>query len=491
MGPLAVRMLLPRVLLVLLALAGPGLSSLTVVQAQSALPNIIVIVTDDQDVRSLEQMPNVQQQLVQKGASFSNFLVSTPGCCPSRASILRGQYSHNHGVLFSDGPNGGYDTFHALGHEESTLATWLQSVGYRTALIGKYLNGYGETGGPTPVPPGWRRWYATTSLKYFDYDLVENGRLVHYGSDPSDYLTDVLTDKAREFVRESAERRTPFFLYLNPRAPHGPTTPAPRHAGLFEGVKIPRTASFNEEDVRDKPTYVRQSRELSRDEIRQLDAQYRDRLRTLQAVDEMVLKLVRTLKDTGTLGTTYIFFTSDNGYLLGEHRRAEKGMPYEEAIRTPLLVRGPGVPVGTVQGLASNIDLAPTIAELTGVTVPTFVDGRSLVPLLGQAGTPWRRAVLVEAFGRDERFGVLEIGDEPNNPPFRALRLQDRVYIEYPDTGEREMYDLRTDPLQLQNLAADPAFAAETDRLHAWLGALTSCVGVQCRGREEAPPSGP
>jgi arylsulfatase A-like enzyme len=272
----------------------------------------------------------------------------------------------------------------------------LQEAGYRTALVGKYLNGYGEAETTTRVPPGWDQWFASTSVKYFDYDLVENGRLVHYGNDPRDYLTDVLSDRAREFVRRSAEKNQSFFLYLTPRAPHGPATPAPRHKDLFDGEKIPRSTSFNEEDVSDKPSYVRQTPLLNRDQIRELDGRYRDRLRTLQAVDELVDKLVRTLRDTGELDTTYIFFTSDNGFLLGEHRRDEKGMPYEEAIRVPLLVRGPGVPVGTVRNLASNIDLASTIAELAGVTVPDFVDGRSLVSLLqGQAISGWRQAVLV------------------------------------------------------------------------------------------------
>ena len=427
---------------------------------------------------------------MQKGASFSNFFVSTPGCCPSRASILRGQYTHNHGVLFSSGPDGGEQTFRALDREDSTLATWLDGAGYRTALVGKYLNGHGEDETTTRVPPGWDQWFASTSLKYFDYDLVENGRLVHYGNDRSDHLTDVLADKAHDFVRRSAERDVPFFLYLNPRAPHGPATPAPRHEDLFDGAKIPRTASFNEDDVSDKPAYVRLSPVLSRDEIRQLDALYRDRLRTLQAVDEMVDKLVRTLRDTGELDNTYIFFTSDNGFLLGEHRRAEKGMPYEEAIRVPLLVRGPGAPVDTVDHLASNIDLAPTIAELAGATAPNFVDGRSLVPLLEcEDPATWRQAVLVRAFGRDE-LAALEIGNEPSNPPFQALRLDGRVYIEYPRTGERELYHLRIDALQLRNLAGEPAYEDEIEGLHDWLMALLSCAGKECREAEDGPPPG-
>jgi N-acetylglucosamine-6-sulfatase len=477
-----------RVLLLLAILLEFWPASATAPAQTSRKPNIILIVTDDQDSRSLEQMPTVLELLAQQGTSFANFLVSTPGCCPSRSSILRGQYTHNHGVLFSDGPDGGYETFQVLGREESTLATWLQDAGYRTALVGKYLNGYGEDNGITRVPPGWSRWYATTSLKYFDYDLVENGRRVHYGSRSRDYLTTVLSDKASEFVRESANRGRPFFLYLNPRAPHGPATAPPHQEGLFDGVTTPRSASFNEVDVSDKPAYVRQSSQLSRREIYELDALYRNRLRTLAAVDKMVLKLVRTLQSTGTLENTYIFFTSDNGFLLGEHRRTEKGMPYEEAIRVPLIVRGPGVHVGTTPALASNIDLAPTIAELTDATVPEFVDGRSLVPLLeGETVPTWRQAVLVAAFGRDESFTLRDNEGKLRNPPFRALRLQDWVYIDYPTTHERELYDLRSDPYQLQNLAEDSAYEAEVSRLHKWLEALAACAGSECVQLENEP----
>jgi arylsulfatase A-like enzyme len=231
-----------------------------------------------------------------------------------------------------------------------------------------------------------------------------------------------------------------------------------------------------------------------------LDELYRDRLRTLQAVDEMVGDLVQTLRETGALDDTYVFFTSDNGYLLGEHRRADKGMPYEEAIRVPLLARGPGVPAGAVERRpASNIDLAPTFAELAGATPPGFVDGRSLVPLLrGDQATSWRQAVLVEHRDSDEgaggagvaAAGIGGIGDEPRNPPFAALRLADRVYVEYA-TGERELYDLAADPLQLENLANDPARADEVAGDHAWLDSLRGCAAQSCRDAEDAPPHGP
>jgi arylsulfatase A-like enzyme len=253
---------------------------------------------------------------------------------------------------------------------------------------------------------------------------------------------------------------------------------------------VPRTPAFNEEDVSDKPRYVRESRRLGAKQIRRLDELYRKRIRTLQAVDDMVADLVQTLRATGTFDNTYVFFVSDNGYLLGEHRRADKALPYEEAIRVPLLVRGPGVPARVEPRLASNIDLAPTIAELAGVEVPSFVDGRSLVPLLrNEASPPWREAVAIERAGRDEvDAAVADIGTKPNNPPFRGLRTMDRVYVEYPRSSEQELYDLAADPAQLQNRAGDPDRANELDDLQAWSEALRSCAGASCREVEDRPP---
>lgn len=459
--------------------------------AAAVPPNIVLIVTDDQDFRSLQEMPNVRKLLTQEGTTFPNFIFSTPGCCPSRASILRGQYTHNHGVLRSKGPNGGFATFYNLGREESTVATWLKHQGYRTALVGKYLNGYPEGVDAGYVPPGWTEWQAPLQEHYFGYDFNDNGTIVRYGHRPEDYLTDVLSQKAQDFVRRSAKAGKPFFLHLTPRAPHGPAIPAPRHAEAFPNATAPRVPSFNEEDVSDKPAYVHDAPPFTDDEIDQIDALYRDRLRTLLAVDEMVADLIATLEATNTLGNTYVFFTTDNGYLVGEHRVAEKGLPYEESIRMPLLVRGPGVRAGAVEDrLVSNIDLAPTFAALAGTRTPRFVDGRSLVPLLrGEPPGSWRQAVLVAAFGRDEEVSVAgQIGTKARVPAFRALRAVDRLYVEYA-TDERELYDLANDPYQLDNLAAG-ADPAELDRLSAWLTELKTCARAGCRAAEDEPPGG-
>jgi arylsulfatase A-like enzyme len=442
-------------------------------------PNIILIVTDDQEVSSLTSMPNVQSLLQAQGTTFSRFFVSMAACCPSRASILRGQYAHNHGVLSNVGEQGGFKQFYDSGREDSTIATWLQSADYRTALLGKYLNEYPEGAASSYVPPGWDEW--SSSRGYFDYQMVEDGEVRSYGKSPEDYSTDVLSRKATDFVRRSAAENRPFFLYLAPFAPHaaepeqgGQTLsqpiPAPRHAEAFADARAPRPPSFDEADVTDKPYGIRNLPRLTPNQIAQIDELYRQRLRTLLAVDEMVASLIDALRETRTLEHTYVIFTSDNGHFLGEHRRPDgKGLPYEEAIRVPFVVRGPGVTAARVEDrLALNVDLAPTLAELAGVDVPDFVDGRSLAPLLlGEPPNSWRRSFLVEG----------------QNLRFLGLRSEDLLYVEY-RSGERELYDLRSDPYQLESLAlvSDPAALA---KLSAQLASIASCAAATCRAAEE------
>ena len=484
------------------ALAGIGATA----QAAPTVPaakrlNIVLILTDDLDARSVETLPNVASLLRDQGTSFANAFVTTPLCCPSRASILRGQYAHNTGVLTNVGETGGFATFRRLGREESTVATWLDDAGYRTALFGKYLNGYPKGAGRTHVPPGWDEWAGLTETGldfYIDYELNENGRLVSYGGEPDDYLTDVLSAKATDFVERMAETDQPFFLYLAPYAPHSPATPASRHEEALADLTAPRPPSFNETDVSDKPAWVRDHPELDPEQIARVDERYRKRLRSLLAVDEMVAGLVKTLEATGTLDNTYMFFTSDNGFHLGEHRLPlGKQSPYDEAVRVPLIVRGPGVPAGgSVEALALNIDLAPTFAALAGVAAPDFVDGRSLAPLIrGEDLEQWRRGFLVELFGVErgrERGASREAAGAENGsdidpahlPPYRALRTADLLFVEY-DDGERELYDRRMDPYELENLAAtaDPSVLAD---LASRLADLRECAADGCRVAEDA-----
>ncbi len=446
-------------------------------------PNILLIVLDDMRADDLAMMPAVQELLVAQGTSFTNFFATAPSCAPARASILRGQYPHNHGVLRGKGEVGGFARFYALGHEQSTVATWLQAGGYRTALIGKYLNGYRADAFPaglpaTYVPPGWDEWAGVTLEPYLHLEINENGQLIRY---EMAYATDVLAAKAIDVMAQMTQTAEPFFLFLAPRAPHGPPVAAVRHNAAFATATVPRSPSFNEADVSDKPAWVQAIPALDEEHVAYLDAFYVERLRTLLAVDEMIAALVEALEETGSLANTSILLTSDNGFHLGEHRaRQEKGTAYEEAIHVPLVMRGPTVPAGqTISALASQVDLGPTFAAWAGAPVPDFVDGRSLAPLLnGGAIPPWRQTALIEHF-TNRKKGSTE------QPGFNALRADGFTYVEYA-TGERELYDLDRDPYQLDNLAVT-ANADLVATLSERLAAMRTCAGSECRAMEDAP----
>ena len=466
----------------MLALAATGCEAVAALESSSQ-PNIVVILTDDMRADELEHMPKTQSLIVDQGLSFSNAFVTTSQCCPSRASILRGQYVHNHGIEGNNLPDGGFEKFRELGHEESTVATWLDDAGYNTVLVGKYLNDYNNED-VAHVPRGWDEWYARMqTAKYYRYNLSENGELVSYGSSEQDYLTDVETEKATDFISRSSESPEPLFMYLAPNAPHSPQQHASRHDELFADVQVPRGPSFNEADVSDKPAETEEDlTSLDANQEAALDQTYRERLRSLQAVDDMVEGVVNELKATSRLENTYIFFTSDNGYLLGEHRIAEKkGAIYEESIRVPLAGRGPGIPAGsTTDRIGLNTDLAPTFADLAKVTPPDFVDGRSLRPVFTSDPFSWRTAFLEEFF--------------MGKKAYKAVRTTEgKKYVEYSRTGEREFYDLATDPYELENRyqTADAASVESLQwrlsalALKSRLSALEDCAGETCRAAED------
>jgi len=490
--------------------------------ASSGHPNILFILTDDLDAAEIAFMPKLQSMLVQQGTQFDDFIVNVSLCCPSRSTTLRGQYSQNTRIYGNSPPDGGYEQFHANGDENSTIAVWLQQAGYRTMLAGKYLNGYPGSD-KTFIPPGWTEWYSAVkgnAYGEYNYTLNENGKLVDYKNRPEDYGTDVYARKTIDFIQRSAKEGKPFFAYVAPYAPHSPSTPAPRHANLFPDAQAPRTPDYNEADVSDKPAYIRNRPLLTDKQSKAIDEAYRKRLQSLQAVDEMIGTLIDTLKSAGQLDNTYIFFGSDNGFHLGNHRLdTGKVAPYEVDIRVPMVVRGPGVPAGAkLNHIAGNIDYAPTWAELAGIKAPDFVDGRSLVPLL-KSNPPsldqWRNCYLIQhgdpskgtAASDDEAMmyevpedmvGLLEppdglpaevAGDNQQRQlgitPYQGIRTQYYTYVEY-TTGEKELYDLRSDPNQLTNLAskASPGLVAE---LAAHLRELEKCSGASCRTADSKP----
>ncbi len=444
-------------------------------------PNVIVVMTDDQDV-SMEGLSRTVRLIGGSGTTFSNSYVSFPLCCPSRATFLTGQYSHNHGVVEASLPNG----YNGLDHT-NTLATWLRGAGYRTGMVGKYLNGYGVNDGipegakdSKEIPPGWSEWYAfvsDTDQRRHNYKLNENGKLRRYGKGKRNYVTDVLTGKAVDFVSEHAPKPNPFFLWFNPTAPHGEAgrpfgadrnpTPARRHYRLYEGSYRPRTPNFNEADVSDKPSFVRTTPLLGSEEILDMDQRYRGRVESLLSVDQAVKRLIARLRKSRDLGKTYVFFTSDNGLLLGAHRLVLKNYLYEEDTRVPLLVRGPRFPRGVVRDqLVSNVDLAPTIVELTGVTPGRTMDGRSLLGPADSAAAGIGREILFEHTDGDG-----------------GIRSGRWVFIERVGQID-ELYDLQADPFQLENRLGqpviDPSDQAMADQLAARLTQLKKCAGSSC-----------
>lgn len=453
-------------------------------------PNVVLIVADDQDVGSLADMAFVHSGLVGSGLRFEHAFASSPVCSPSRASILRGEYAHNHGVLTNSPFGGGARAFRSLGRESSTLATWLQSAGYETFFAGKYLNGYqhdGEGAAAADVPPGWSQWFAVLEpVAYLDYRLNENGTVVAHDGGPGDYLTDVLAEKALDFLRSRSQDSPPFLMLLAPLAPHGVRpgrmpVPAARDAHAFAERRAPRGGSFDEADVSDKPRPVRRRKRLSERAVSKLDEEYRMRLRSLLAVDRLVERLFDELSRRSELERTYVFYTSDNGYHLGQHRGARgKGSPYEEDIRVPLVVRGPGVPVGVREQLVLLSDLAPTIAELARAEPPEEIDARSLVPVLRDADAPGRRVLPIQLWWTKPGAGS----------HWRGIRTASHKFVEWQKAGELEFYDLRSDPDELTNRAAgppDPLMAS----LAARLGLLVGCRGAECRRLEDAPLDGP
>ena len=359
-----------------------------------AKPNVVFILTDDLEPSLLQFMPNVQA-MQREGMSFSNYFVTNSSCCPSRASILTGQYPHNNGVLTNVPPDGGFEVFNDNGNDERTFAVALQENGYKTALLGKYLNRY-EPKQHAP-PPGWTEWYVGGgAYENYDYDLNQNGEVVRYGSKESDYLTDVLAGIADGFIRRSAKE--PFFIEIATYAPHRPYTFARRHAKLVPEVVAPRSPAYGARPGPDAPNWLKAIPPLTEKLMGHMDRWYRKRARAVMAIDEMVGSLRETLKSLGIADRTLVVFSSDNGFHMGEYSlKYSKMTPFDIDIRVPLVVVGPGVPAGAVVNeITANTDLAPTFAALGGSPGPLEADGVSLLSLVaGEPTGAWRNGVMI------------------------------------------------------------------------------------------------
>jgi N-acetylglucosamine-6-sulfatase len=443
-------------------------------------PNVLVFMTDDQTSDSVAAMPNVQRLLMARGTTFDRSFVNFSLCCPSRATYLTGQYTHNHGVLGLAPPVGGYTKLDS----SSYLPLWMREAGYLTGHLGKFLNGYGQNNlDLREVPPSFDDWHGSidpTTYDFFNFTLNDNGRLTPYGVEggPRVYQTDLYADRASELVDRYAASTQPFYLtvaFLGPHhgGPHEDDDPdairtpavAPRHRDMFSSVPLPFPPNFNEADVSDKPATIRRRPPLSPERIVQIQEAYQQRLEALQSVDEAVAHVMGALERTGELERTLVIFTSDNGFLHGEHRVGfGKIYVYEPSIRVPLIMRGPGVPAGARRRqLVTNADLSPTILDAAGGRAGKLQDGRSLFPLLRDPGLEWGRDLLI--YGR--------------NPRFNALRTYRYVFARHA-SGETELYDLQRDPFELRNLRRDRRYRLVRRELSRRLRALQGCAGPSC-----------
>lgn len=460
-------------------------------------PNVVVVTVDDAWAGTLDYMPRTRELVVEPGTDFPNAFVSHTMCCPSRAIFLSGQYPHNNGVWSNnpdslDEPNGGFPALDG----DNTLAVWLEESGYTTAHVGKYLNGYGVPlygSEPTEIPPGWTEWYGLTdpfTYSYTDFRINENGELICYGhpdtecdgQGESDYSTDRLAEISTAFVEAHAGDEAPFFLSVNPLAPHVDrgffVVPADRHLGMLAGEEMPDSPAVDEVDVSDKPSFIRNAPRRSDSDRRIARLQWRTSLESLLAVDELVDDLVSALDAAGVLDDTLIVYTSDNGRGFGHHRLAtSKYSLYEEALRVPLAIRGPGFPEGSVvDTIVGNVDLAATIAAAAGASPTHPLDGIDLVELAASPESGADRALLVETGEAENTWmseGYWSVG----------VRVAGFVYLEdtTPVGTEYELYDLEADPDQLENVADDPDYADVRADLASRLDRLRGCSGDDCR----------
>jgi arylsulfatase A-like enzyme len=471
-------------------------------------PNVVVVMTDDERYDDMVTLPKTRRLIGKKGVTFTRYYASYPVCCPARATFLTGQYAHNHGVkCLYRACGGGYFHF----PQRDYLPVWLDRAGYATAHIGKYLNGYGKEVRPPDVPRGWTEWYGLvdhSTYRMWGYKMHikgpgdEDGRTRQFGRvlsrRPALYQTDKLTDTAVDFIRRRGPESRPFFLsvaYLAPHHESGHTQdltgmlvrPAPRHAGRYAGRRLHHPPSFNENPISDKPWFVgRWNRPISSRSEAAIQERWRQRSEALLAVDDGVARIIRALRRSGDLDRTYVLFTSDNGYMQGEHRiRQGKMLPYDESTHLPLLIRGPGIPGGRrTKALSGDVDLAPTIVQATPAEASNPLDGLSLLPFARTPTKQRRRPFLHTTAGQatkgrtNTREGNAR-GTQPRVPAWSAVRTTRFLYVEY-HGGSRELYKLKNDPYEMRSVIRDPRNRTLARTLRRVLADLRKCRGRSC-----------
>lgn len=410
-------------------------------------PNFIVILTDDQRFDTLWAMPILQEKVQSKGTTFERAYVSTPLCCPSRGAFFTGFYPYNTGVLGNPGDNGGA----ALFQDGNTLAVAMQEGGYRTQFVGKYLNGYA----PKYVPPGWSSWTANNrgpagdDWNSFDVTRGSSGSSSSVGQSVhiEQYVTNFHRDEVLSFLGQVGQ--DPFFIVLAPYAPHAPATPDAPDTALFSDY-VYRGRSYHESDLSDKPYWVANPNAFS--VLKKPDDEFhRDMLRSLQSVDRSIGDIHDMLAQLGKLDNTVIIFTSDNGFLWGEHSITEKGNAYEESLLVPLVMAGPGIPVTTDSEhlVSPDLDVAATVIDMAGIDRPQ-ADGLSLTPLFGQGNVDWRDVLVHQSWGRHPgAYGV-----------WSAISNGRWKFIDNPNGVTDELYDLQNDPFEEENQIKNSAHSA-------------------------------
>lgn len=488
--------------------------------AQTTPQNIVLILTDDQDMEMGGTTPikKTKTLIGQAGVSFTNAFTVVPLCCPSRSSLLSGRYPHNHQV-FNNSLNGNCSSPDWQKHQEpQAFPVYLQKKGYQTFFGGKYLNQYGhaKAGGVQHIPPGWQIWNALVGNSiYYNYSLSINGREeVHGDSYENDYLTDVLANRTLDFLKKLS--RPPFFVMLCPTAPHSPWTPAPQYKDTYNTTKAPRGGSYDVHG-KDKHWLIRQARSpMASTSVDYLDNAYRRRWQTLLSVDDLVEKVVLQLQELKLLDSTYIFYTSDNGYHTGQFSLPiDKRQMYDFDLRVPLLVRGPGIkPNQTKMEPVLNIDLATTFLDFAGINISeTTMDGQSLLPLLMSppSNGTWRSDFLVEYTGEGDSDadpscpslgpGVSEcfpdcVCEDACNNTYACVRTMSSTDLQYCEFSDLEnfveVYNMTSDPHQLTNIVS--TLKKEQPELlqsmNQRLIQLQACAGGSCRAPGHHRPFG-
>ena len=432
-------------------------------------PNVVVVVTDDQHPAAGDLAMKNLARIAERGVRFANAFATNPLCDPSRASLLTGNNPAKHGVL----ANTVLDKSGKIRHADHspTIGSWFRDAGYQTGMIGKYAARYSAT--PSFVPAAaWDEWrvFTKASPNFFDYELNENGKIVHYGNSDQDYSTDVIAKHSRNFINKNADR--PFLLYFAPFAPHSPSQPAPRHAGAFSGMKAWRPPSWGEKDLSKKPGWLRFfAKKLHK--LPDHDGKVQDQLESLLTVDEVIAAMVSQLDTLGILDNTILVVTADHGLVWGEHRWVGKEVPYEESIRIPLSINYPVTIIGGQirNEIVANIDVAPTLAALSGIQLGDDLDGRTLTDLIDDIAPAlskeeqieWRSELVIR--NNMKRLTV---------PRWSLLRTDRWKFVSY--GYYKELYDLETDPYELDNKATNPDYA---ERKRSMAGRLKQLVAEQ------------